>query len=186
MKNINESSVKGTCLYSTSRGSIVKEFLNILKDNKNDENTYPPATQNRYGFVVCLENGYLSDGNKKLERVLPEVDLSLSQNGGFSVSLWLMNRQSPGGVHRFIFKKGGNGNLEELTPSIGFLPNNENLFVKIISSKHKIESLYSAKVFEPNRLYNVVTTFAIDHENGLTDISLFIDGLLDSQVNQFC
>jgi len=178
-----ESSIKGThCLYTTSRGSIVKDFFTTVRENQKEESNQgiPPASYNKYGFVVCLENGYISDGNKRLERVLPEVDLSLNQNGGFSVSLWFINRPSPGGVHRFIFKKGGG--IDELTPSVGFLPNGENIFIKIISSKHKIETLFSSKVIEPNRMYNVVTTFAIDHQNGLTDISLYIDGLLDSEV----
>ena len=178
-----ETSIKGThCLYTTTRGSIVKDFFSAVKDRTtSNEITYPPASYNHYGFVVCLENGYISDGNKKLERVLPEVDLSLNQNGGFSLSLWFITKSSPGGVHRFIFKKGGG--IDELTPSVGFLPNGENLFVKIISSKHKIESLYSAKVIEPNRLYNVVVSFAVDYLNGLTDISLYVDGLLDSQIS---
>jgi len=182
MKNKFNQSKGTTTLYSTSRNSIIKDFITTTKDmHKTDNFNLTPATYNKYGFIVGLHDGYVSDGNKRLERVLPEnVDLSLNQSGGFSISLWFLNRTSPGGVHRFILKKGNS--LEELTPSIGILPNGENLFVKIMSSKHKLETLYSTKVIEPNRLYNLTATFSIDHINGLSDISLYIDGLLDSQV----
>ncbi len=182
MKTLNSSTIKGaTNLYSTTRNSIIKDFLANTK-NKNPENCeIPPATHNKYGFIVGLHGGFPCHENKRLERVLPEVaDFSLNQSGGFSISLWVLVKSSSGGVHKFILKKGNT--LEEITPSIGILPNGENLFVKIMTSKHKIETLFSSKVIEHNRLYNIIATFAIDHTNGLTELSLFIDGLLDSEV----
>ncbi len=181
MKTKNDSQVKGSAsLYTTNKNSIVKDLLAFAKEMQGDQNNYPPATFSRYGFLVCLENGFMSDGNKKLERVLPEVDFSLNQTGGFSISLWFINKPASGGVHRFILKKGCN--LEELTPSIGILPNGENLFVKVLTSRHKVETLFSSKAVEANRMYNLVATFALDHSNGLTDVSMYLDGLLDSQV----
>lgn len=80
--------------------------------------------------------------------------------------------------------KRGNS-FEEITPSVGFIPNGTTLFVKILSSKNKKETLYSSKTFDMNKWYNICATFTIDYtdsSNVLTDISLYIDGLLDSQV----
>ena len=87
------------------------------------------------------------------------------------------------GVHRYILKRGNS--FEEITPSLGFIPNGTTLFVKILTSKNKKETLYSSKTFDVNKWYNICTTFSIDYSdssNVLTDISLYIDGLLDSQV----
>lgn len=182
MKNLStESSLKGTShLYSTNHKSIINQLLALAKECSIDSNNIPPVTYSRYGFVLALENAFISDENKRLERILPEVDFNLSQNGGFSFSCWVLLKQSSIGVHRYIFKKGNT--IDDLTPSLGILPNGKNLFMKFKTSKHKIESLYSSKELEVNRMYNIVGSVKIDYVNGLTDISLFIDGLLDSQV----
>jgi len=179
--NSSSSLLKGTTnLYSTSRNSLIKDFL--ANTHRKPENTdIPPAAYNRYGFVVCLHGGFSCSEIKRLERVLPtDTDLSLSQNKGFSLSAWVVINANSNGVHRLILKKGGE--MDEITPSIGLLPNGENFFVKILTSKHKIESLFSSKTIEQNRLYNLITTFSIDHNNSLTEMSMYIDGLLDSEV----
>ena len=82
---------------------------------------------------------------------------------------------------RYIMKQGNSA--EEITPSVGFLPNSENLFVKMVTSKSRQETLYSSKNIEPNRLYNLCVSFSIDYENDLTDILLYLDGILDSQIS---
>jgi hypothetical protein len=82
---------------------------------------------------------------------------------------------------RYILKQGNSS--EEITPSVGFLPNSVNLFVKMLSSKNRQETLYSSKNIEPNRLYSLCVTFSIDYENDLTDILLYLDGILDSQIS---
>jgi hypothetical protein len=82
---------------------------------------------------------------------------------------------------RYILKQGNSS--EEITPSVGFLPNSVNLFVKMLSSKNRQETLYSSKNIEPNRLYSLCVTFSIDYENDLTDILLYLDGVLDSQIS---
>jgi len=183
--NLNSSTLKGvTGLYSTSKNSIIGDFLATSKKvSLGTEHTeIQPATLNRYGFVVGLHGGYACTENKRLERELPDAtDLSLNQNKGFSVSVWILIKpQTAGGVHRLILKKGNT--IDDITPSIGILPNGENLFVKIYTSKHRIETLFSSKVIEHNRLYNLITTFAIDHYNNLTEVSMYIDGLLDSEI----
>jgi hypothetical protein len=45
-----------------------------------------------------------------------------------------------------------------------------------------MESLFSSRTIDPNRLYCVSVTFEIDYNNDLTDISLYLDGLMDSQI----
>lgn len=110
-----------------------------------------------------------------------KTDLSLTQNKGFSLFFWFLAKKQPQGAMRYILKQGNTS--EELTPSIGFLPNSANLFVKILSSKNRQETLFSTKTIEPNRLYSLTVTFSIDYENELTDIYLYLDGLLDSQIS---
>ena len=81
--------------------------------------------------------------------------------------------------------KRGNS-FEEITPSVGLIPNGSTLFVKILTSKNKLETLYSSKTIEINKWYNICATFNIDYtdqNNVMTEISLYINGLLDSQVN---
>ncbi len=114
------------------------------------------------------------------------MDLSIQQSKGFSIFFWVNVSKITAGVHRFILKRGNF--FQEITPSVGFLPNGTTLFVKILTSKHKTETLYSSKAFEINKWYNICATFNIDYSdqsNVLTDISLFIDGMLDSQVIVF-
>ena len=110
-----------------------------------------------------------------------KTDLSLTQNRGFSLFFWFLAKKQPQGAMRYILKQGNTS--EEITPSVGFLPNSANLFVKIQSSKHRQETLYSTKCIEPNRLYSLTVTFSIDYENELTDIYLYLDGILDSQIS---
>jgi len=110
-----------------------------------------------------------------------KTDLSLTQNRGFSLFFWFLAKKQPQGTMRYILKQGNSS--QEITPSIGFLPNCANLFVKILSSKNRQETLYSSKTIEPNRLYSLTVTFSIDYDNELTDILLYLDGLLDSQIS---
>lgn len=110
-----------------------------------------------------------------------KIDLSLIQKGGFTMFFWFLAKKQPQGSIRYILKQGNTS--EEITPSIGFLPNCVNLFVKILSSKNRQETLYSSKTIEANKLYSLAITFSIDYENDLTDILLYLDGILDSQIS---
>jgi hypothetical protein len=169
-----------TSMYAT-QGSIIKEFI-TNKDNFDETTDRRPALINRYGFIAALVDGFNSDGNRRMEVTLPEsADLSLTQNGGFAVFFWFLIQKQAAGVHRFIIKRGNT--IDEMTPAIGLLPNGTNLFVKINSSKHKTETLFSNKKLEINRMYSLAITFSIDYQNDLTDISLFLDGLIDSQIS---
>lgn len=169
-----------TNLYATN-GSLIKDFITRKEYYLDDSTERRPALINRYGFIAALIDGFTSDGNKRLEIGLPEsADLSITQNGGFSLFFWFLLKKSSQGVHRFIVKRGNT--IDEMTPSVGILPNGTNLFIKMNSSKHRVETLFSNKKIEFNRMYSVSVTFSIDYMNDLTDISLYLDGLLDSQI----
>ncbi len=179
----NSQTVQGhmqTSLYAYN-GSLIKDFITKKEYFQEESTERRPALLNRYGFIAALVDGFNSDGNKRLEIALPEsADLSITQDGGFSVFFWFLLKKQSGGVHRFIIKRGNT--IDEMTPSVGILPNGTNLFIKMNSSKHRIETLFSNKKIEFNRMYSVAVTFGIDYMNDLTDISLFLDGLLDSQI----
>ena len=169
-----------TNLFATN-GSLVKEYINRPENFIQEKSERRQAAVNKYGFISALIDGFCSDGNKRLEINLSDsADFSIDQKGGFSVFFWFLSKKQVEGVHRYILKKGNVD--EELTPAIGILPNGTNLFVKMNSTKNKIENLFSNKKIEPNRLYSVLVTFSIDYHNDLTDIALYLDGGLDSQV----
>ena len=154
---------------------ILKELISV-KSKFNDSICHV----SNYGHYVTLFDGLNFKEDSKFEVSFPNsADLSLSQNKGFTIFFWCMFRKSPNGVYRYVFKKGNN---EEMTPGVGLLPNGTNLFVKFFTSKNRLESLFSTKKIEYERLYNFVVTFDIDYNNELTDVSLFIDGLLDCQL----
>lgn len=167
-------------LYATN-GSIVQEFIHRQENYIEDKIERRQAALNKYGFIAALIDGFNSDGSKRLEINLSEMaDFSINQNGGFSIFFWFLCKKQKEGIHRFIIKKGNTD--EELTPAIGILPNGSNLFIKMNSSKNKVENLFSNKKIEMNRMYGLLATFSIDYHNDLTDISLYLDGFLDSQV----
>jgi hypothetical protein len=93
---------------------------------------------------------------------------------------WFLAKKQSIGVHKTILKRGNC--IEEMTPCIGILPNGTNVFVKIQSSKHKTETLFSSRTIDINRMYCLAVTFEIDYNNELTDISLYLDGLVDSKI----
>lgn len=169
-----------TYLYA-SNGSIVQDFINRRENFIDAKTERRHAVINRYGFIAALIDGFNSDGNKRLDINLSEItDLSINQSAGFSVFFWFLCKKQTEGIHRYIIKKGSTD--EEMTPAVGILPNGTNIFVKMNSSKNRVENLFSNKKIEANRMYSVLATFSIDYHNDLTDISLYLDGTLDSQV----
>lgn len=168
-------------LYSNS--VILKEL--VSESNKKNFSHHPIDTRDahvsNYGHYICLFDGFNSDMENTLEINFPiPADLSLTQKNGFTIFFWCLLRKTSAGVHRFIVKKGGLN--EDMTPAIGILPNGSNLFIKLNTSKGRTESLFSSKTMELERLYNIAVTFEIDFNNDLTDIALYIDGLVDSQI----
>lgn len=162
--------------------NILKKLLNETSQNqKKILVDCRQAIISNYGPYIAVKEGFNSTSDNRLEISFPNnADISINQKKGFTLFFWCIVRKTPGGVHRFIIKK---GNLsEELTPSVGILPENTNFFVKLNTNKGRTESLYSTKQFEFERLYNIAVVFEIDYQNDLTDVILYIDGLLNSQI----
>ena len=180
--NSKQSKNKSSSLYATN-GSIIKEYIKSIEEqtlNNNEISEKRQANASKYGYISCLPDGFFSDTKNRIDVYMPDsADLSISQNGGFSLFFWALLKKCSNGVHRFIVKKGSS---DDLTPSVGLLPNGTNLFVKVFTSKHRVETLLSSKKIDYERMYNVTVTFSIDFVNDLTDISLYLDGLLDSQI----
>ena len=141
------------------------------------------ATVNKNGFIEVLNGAIKSNDSETLESIMPkEVDLSIRQNGGFSVFLWLHTKKinaSNTKIIYYIFKKGGT--VDQFTPSIGLSNNQTNLIIELSTSKSKKETLFANKVIEENHLYSIGISFAIDYEDDSTEVSLYIDGKLDTQ-----
>lgn len=186
MKQQQPISVKSTKKSKQAAQYNQSLILKDLVSDKNNKNKKCSGVENadahisNYGHYICLFDGFNSDTKNRLEIAFPSLaDLSISQKNGFTVFFWMLVRKTSDGVHRYIIKK---GNLnEELAPGIGILPNGTNLFIKINTSKGRTESLFSSRSIETEKLYNITVTFSVDYNNDLTDIALYIDGLVDSQ-----
>ena len=141
------------------------------------------ATVNKNGFIEVLNGAIKSNDSETLESIMPkEVDLSIRQNGGFSVFLWLLTSKiKPRNAKTiyYIFKKGGT--VDQFTPSIGLSNNQTNLLIELSTSKSKKETLFANKVIEENHLYSIGISFSINYEDDSTEVSLYIDGKLDTQ-----
>ena len=141
------------------------------------------ATVNKNGFIEALNGAIKSNDSETLESIMPkEVDLSIRQNGGFSVFLWLHTtkiKSQNAKVINYIFKKGGT--VDQFTPSIGLSNCQTNLLIELSTSKSKKETLFANKKIEENHLYSIGISFAIDYEEDSTDVCLYIDGKLDTQ-----
>ena len=137
---------------------------------------------NRFNFLRILEGGFYSDGYNYIEIACPSAfDMSQLQEKGFTLFFWIGFIKQPNNVTRYILRKGTTQN--EITPTIGLLPNNSNLFVKIFTSNQKVENIISNKKIEPYRIYSVCLTLNFDVNESLTEMSLYIDGTLDSQIS---
>ena len=157
-----------------------RQFISNPENFKWIPNEKIPALYNRYGFLGVLNGGFNSTGTNNLEIFLPEnFDLSVNQENGFTLFFWFLAQKQPNNVTRYIFKKGNS--IDEVTPSIGILPNNSNLFAKIVSSRQKIETMISNKKIETNRIYSICLTASYEPNEDLTDVSLFID---DGDLNE--
>ena len=139
------------------------------------------AIVNKNGFIEVLNGAKKSNDSETLESIMPkEVDLSIRQNGGFSVFLWLHTMKAKGGkAIYYIFKKGGT--VDQFTPSIGLSNNQANLLIELSTSKSKKETLFANKKIEDNHLYSIGISFSINYEEDSTEVSLYIDGKLDTQ-----
>ena len=166
--------------------AIKKQYLNQYSNNPNFSNWEPNekiiALNNRYGFLGILNSGFKSEGENTLEISIPEdYDLIIKEENGFSIFFWLILNKQQNYLTRYIIKKGSS--IDELTPTIGLLQNNSNLFIKITSSNQRIETLISNKKLYPNKIYSICFSVNFDNEEEITEMILYIDGILDSQIS---
>lgn len=167
---------------SAIKKMFAKEFSGNTENFRWSPNEKILARYSRYGFLNVISGGFDSSGTNALEVVFPEnFDLAIEQKNGFAIFFWFLAKKQPNNVMRYIVKKGNS--IDELTPCVGFLPNNTNLFAKIVTSRQKIESMISNKKIESGRIYSVALSIDINHNEDITEISLYIDGGLDSQIS---
>ena len=183
IKNITKEKIKAKTFNPLAIKKIyAKQFANNAENFKWAPNEKICALYNRYGFLGILNSGFNSTGSNLLEIGFPEnFDLSINQENGFTLFFWVLIQKQPNHVMRYIIKKGNS--VDDLTPCVGLLPNNTNLFAKITSSRQKIETMISNKKIETNRIYSIALTVSNDQNEDLTEMSLYIDGALDSQIS---
>ena len=162
---------------------------------------------NKNGFIEVLNGAIESHDYETLESIIPkDVDLSIRQNGGFSVFFWLYSRKVkkineknfPKDRVFYIFKKGGT--VDQFTPSVGLIvelidsqnpgagqkagENKErkvSLIIELSTSKSKKEVLFANKIIEDDHLYSIGISFSINYEEDSTEVDVYIDGKLDTQ-----
>ena len=138
---------------------------------------------NLHNFLGILTTGFYSNGINNIEILNPpEFDLSLKQEGGFTVFMWVALGKQQNNLMRYILKKGSGDN--QITPTIGLLSNNTNIYIKVQVNK-KTETLISNKKLEVGKIYSVALTISENAESNLVEISLYIDGILDTQLCVF-
>ena len=165
-----------------AKKTYFKKFISS-EENKN----FSPGEKftglnNRLNFLGILEGGFYSDGYNYIEITPPDTfDISQTQEKGFTIFFWLGLNKQPNNVIRYILKKGISS--PDQTPTIGLLPNNSNLFIKIYSSNQKVETMISNKKLETGKIYSICLTIGFDLNESLTEMSLYIDGNMDSQIS---
>ena len=195
------------------RKNLTSRVLQLQVDrfvsNKNNKIIMPShprrATINKNGFIEVLNGAIESHDYETLESTISkEVDLSIKQNGGFSVFFWLYSRKvrNVGDKKKYenkvfyIFKKGGT--VDQFTPSVGLIvdiPASEgqgnqqndasnrkvNLIIELSTSRSKKEQLFANKIIEDDHLYSIGISFNINFEEDTTEVDIYIDGKLDTQ-----
>ena len=155
---------------------------NFEPEPKQNENVnFTRATLCEFEVLSCFPISYNLTGQNKIVSEIPEsYDPCLRQNGGFSFSCWFQLSKLVKGKHQLIFKKGER--LNEQSPILGILPSSNSLFVKLKTTEGKLEKIYSNRKLEALRIYCIFVTCRFDLDSNSTEMSLFIDGLIDSSI----
>ena len=165
-----------------AKKTFFKQYISSEENRNYTSGDRLVGLNNRFNFLGILEGGFYSDGYKYIEVTCPPAfDMSQVQERGFSLFFWIGFNKQPNNVTRYILRKGISPN--EITPTIGLLPNNSNLFVKIYTSNQKVENIISNKKLESGKIYSICLTLNFDTNESLTEMSLYIDGILDSQIS---
>ena len=160
----------------------VNKFISNRNNVLLNEKNVKTGAVNQNGFVEVINGGIKSSDKESLEVIVPnEIDLSFRQNGGFSLFFWILFTKSSFNNKLVVnaFKKGNT--VDQFTPSISLTNNQSNMFVALSTSKSKKESIYANKKLEINHLYSVGVSFEINYDEEITEVSLYIDGKLDTQ-----
>ena len=197
------------------RKNLTSRVLQLQVDrfvsNKNNKIIMPSrpnrSSVNKNGFIEVLNGAIESHDYETLECIIPkDVDLSIRQNGGFSLFFWLYSRKVkiidekkfPTDKVFYIFKKGGT--VDQFTPSVGLIaelvesknpgPNNQSsggkerkvsLIIELSTSRSKKEVLFANKIIEDDHLYSIGISFSINYDEDSTEVYIYIDGKLDTQ-----
>ena len=130
-----------------AKKTFFKQYISSEENRNYTSGDRLVGLNNRFNFLGILEGGFYSDGYKYIEVTCPPAfDMSQVQERGFSLFFWIGFNKQPNNVTRYILRKGISPN--EITPTIGLLPNNSNLFVKIYTSNQKVENIISNKKFK--------------------------------------
>ena len=142
-----------------------------------------PGIVNPNGFVEVLNGGMKSTDHESLEIITPrEVDFSIHQNNGFSLFFWLYLEKTAtfkNPVPVNVFKKGDT--VDQFTPTISLADSQTRLLVEFSTSKSNREMVFSNKKLEINHFYSIGINFSINYDEELTEVSLYLDGKLDTQ-----
>ena len=185
-QNIQEISQKNQKQKKPNIQLIKKTYFKQYTSSEENKNFTPgeklTGLNNHFNFLGILEGGFSSDGYNYIEITVPDTfDMSQTQENGFTIFFWLGLNKQPNNVMRYILKKGISS--KDQTPTIGLLPNNSNLFIKIFSSNQKVETMISNKKLETGKIYSICISIGFDLNESITEMSLFIDGILDSQIS---
>ena len=162
--------------------TFFKQYISSEENRNYTSGDKLVGLNNRFNFLGILEGGFYSDGYNYIEVTCPPAfDMSQVQERGFTLFFWIGFNKQTNNVTRYILRKGITQN--EITPTIGLLPNNANLFVKIYTSNQKVENIISNKKIEHGKIYSICLSLNFDQNESLTEMSLYIDGILDSQIS---
>ena len=186
------------------RKALTSNVLQLQVDkfisNRNNQIIMPSkpikAELNTNGFIEVLNGAIKSTGTESLESFIPkEADLSIKQNEGFSFFLWLYISEKKSKKKKdqfeeqkekleakniyYIFRKGSS--VDEFTPTLGITDNSKHLIIELSTSAIKKTFLLGNKVMEQNHLYSIGVSFQINYDENYTEISIYIDGKLDTQ-----
>ena len=154
-QNIQEISQKNQKQKKPNIQLIKKTYFKQYTSSEENKNFTPgeklTGLNNHFNFLGILEGGFSSDGYNYIEITVPDTfDMSQTQENGFTIFFWLGLNKQPNNVMRYILKKGISS--KDQTPTIGLLPNNSNLFIKIFSSNQKVETMISNKKLETGKI----------------------------------
>ena len=165
-----------------AKKTYFKQYMSSEENRTFSQGEKLTGLYNRFNFLGLLEGGFYSDGYNYIEISSPEnFDMSQTQEKGFTIFFWIALNKQPNNLMRYILKKGQG--TSDVTPTIGLLPNNSNIFIKIYSSNQKVETIISNKKLESGKIYSISVSIGFDLNEGITEMSLYIDGILDSQIS---